>query len=96
MVATAVDNFTGSYGGGVFTNNYYYPAPLGFAFQGFPPSPCVEASVADGNGTYNGLTNSTYTLTHAFIGGPPPPAPYHACGQDPDPNNSLGCNWTGC
>lgn len=69
---------------------------LGFAFLGGPPPPCAESSDADGDAVYNGLADSLYILGHGFLGGPAPSGPFPACGQDPDPGASLGCNMSGC
>ena len=41
---------------------------------------------------FNALADAVGLLGFAFSGGPPPPAPFPACGPDPDLAGSLGCD----
>lgn len=57
--------------------------------------PCHEAADADRSGGVT-LGDILYCLDHCFGPGPPPSAPYPACGIDPDFPGTLGCGPTGC
>jgi len=63
-------------------------AALGFLFAGGRLG-CLDAADDDGSGEID-ITDPIYSLGFSFLGGPPPPAPFPACGEDPraDP---LGC-----
>jgi hypothetical protein len=50
---------------------------------------CLDASDTDGNGEVN-ISDPATSLNYQFGVGPPPPAPYPACGLDPD-YDSLDC-----
>lgn len=50
-------------------------------FRGEPRAACRDALDCDGNGRRE-VTDGIYGLTHQFLGGPPPPAPYPGCGRD--------------
>ena len=59
-------------------------------------SPCLEAADVDGDGTVMALFDGLSLLSHGFLGGPTPSAPYPLCGIDPNPMTSLGCGIAGC
>ena len=44
---------------------------------------------ADGDGTFNGLSDGIYILTHQFLGGPPPPCLESADADDDAVFNGL-------
>ncbi|MCZ6795216.1 MAG: hypothetical protein O7J95_16550, partial [Planctomycetota bacterium] len=62
---------------------------LSWLFRGEAEPNCLAATNADGVGAVN-ITDPIYLLTHLFLGGPPPVAPFPDCGAGPtaDP---LGC-----
>ena len=66
-----------------------------WGFQGLNMPPCIEACDGDANGTFNALIDGLFIASHQFLGGPPPPAPFPACGADPQLETSLGCE-EGC
>ena len=65
---------------------------LDHQFLGGPELVCLESGDADGDGFFSGLNDALYVLSHGFTGGPSSPAPFPACGEDPDLVDSLGCN----
>ncbi len=68
-----------------------------YGFLDGPSPPCLEAADADGSSSLNALADGLTILNHAFAGGTPPPAPFPNCGDDPDPDGSLGCaSQAGC
>ena len=72
---------------------------LNYVFvPGSPSPPCLESADVDGNGNLNPLADAIFALGCQFVPGSPcPPEPYPACGPDPDPTNTLGCNkFPGC
>ena len=52
------------------------------------------AADADDSGVLD-LADGIYSLEYQFLSGPPPVAPFPACGEDPSPG-SLGCDGTSC
>ena len=84
-------------GNGIFAGLVDALTILEFGFLNGPEPPCLEATDADGDGIFNALSDATHILEHNFLFLAPPPAPYPACGFDPDPAGSLGCNaHSGC
>ena len=64
-------------------------------FQGAAGVGCDEACDSNGDGK-TGIDDAIYLIDHLFKGGMPPPAPFAACGGDPDPGISLGCTRVAC
>ena len=62
---------------------------LFFLFQGTVVT-CRDAADADDNGTAE-VTDAIYVLQYLFLNGPPPPAPFPACGVDPTADNLAPC-----
>lgn len=56
--------------------------------------PCHDAADTDDSGTLN-ITDGIYLRNYLFYGGPPPPAPFPACGGD-ETQDSLTCTDGGC
>jgi hypothetical protein len=56
---------------------------------GGPPSACPEAADSNGDGTLD-LSDAIYTIGWLLQGGQAPPAPFPACGTDPEPDG-LPC-----
>lgn len=54
------------------------------------PLPCLEATDSD-NDAQLGIGDGIYLLTHLFVSGPAPSAPYPQRGADPEEESSLGC-----
>lgn len=51
---------------------------------------CASAADADDSGSLE-VTDALYLLRYLFLAGPPPPAPFEACGDDPTPD-ALPCS----
>jgi hypothetical protein len=51
---------------------------------------CADAADADDTGVIE-ITDAIFLLSHLFLGGGPPPAPYPGCGHD-GTDDSLGCD----
>jgi hypothetical protein len=67
-----------------------------FLFLGGPSPTCLDAADADDNGTLN-LTDGVRILNHLFLGSGPLPGPGPGdCGQDPTPDDPLGCAEYSC
>ena len=58
--------------------------------EGSATPPCRDSANANGLGSID-LTDGVFVLLHLFSGGPPPPAPYPACGTPSETIESLGC-----
>ena len=69
-------------------------ATLGYLFLG-EPLPCPAAADSMGEGGPLIITKPIFTLRFLFMGGPPPPAPFPACGPVPDADDSF-CFERGC
>ena len=64
-----------------------------FLFQGGVLPPCLEACEVNADGTLD-LADPLSIGNYLFTGGPPPPAPFPACGTvggSPDCNSFDGC-----
>src|SRR6266850_850628 len=58
---------------------------FGFLFLSNPTRlDCPSAADANGEGTLD-ISDGVYLLGFLFLGGTAPPAPYPACGTDPNP-----------
>jgi len=64
-------------------------AALGYLFGG-QGIPCLDAADINDDGGLN-IADPITLLQYLFAGGPPPPAPFEACGGDPTPPG-LGCD----
>ncbi len=53
-------------------------------------SPCDDASDANDDGVYPDIADPIYLLNYLLLAGPPPAAPFPACGIDPT-LDTLGC-----
>lgn len=69
---------------------------LGYLFLGNTELPCEDAADVDDDATLQ-LTDAVRTLTFIFLSGPPPAAPFEACGEDPTVGDALSCrSYTAC
>ena len=53
-------------------------------------SQCMDAADADDGGTVN-IADAVYVAQYYFRDGPPPKAPFPACGSDPTGTDALNC-----
>ena len=67
---------------------------LGHLFLGLQ-LPCPAAADSTGEGDHLVITKPIYTLQFLFMGGPPPPAPFPACGPVEGADDSF-CYERGC
>jgi dockerin type I repeat protein len=51
---------------------------------------CKDAADADDSGAVN-IADAVYLANYYFKHGPPPPAPFPACGADPTGTDTLDC-----
>ena len=65
---------------------------LRWQFLGAAAPPCMEAANMNDDAMVD-MSDAIYILNWLFRGGSEPPAPYPDCGPDPDPRNSIGCDW---
>lgn len=63
---------------------------LGFLFLGDSATTCLDTMDSDDNAAIE-ITDAILLLTHLFLGGRPPAAPYPGCGTDPTAD-SLPCD----
>ncbi|MCA8962604.1 MAG: hypothetical protein KDC38_18895 [Planctomycetes bacterium] len=56
---------------------------------------CVETLDVDGTGGIS-ISDAFLLLTHLFLGGPEPAAPYPDCGLEPSGGSFLGCSVYSC
>ncbi|MFN0057394.1 MAG: SGNH/GDSL hydrolase family protein [Planctomycetota bacterium] len=69
-------------------------AALSALFESMPLM-CIDACDSNDDGDFD-LADPIYSLTHVFSLGPPPPAPFSACGVDPT-SDAIGCDaFAGC
>ena len=68
---------------------------LDHLFLGGESPECIEACEVNSDNQHD-LSDPIYLLTFLFLGGSVPEAPFPNCGVDGDPENSLGCEATGC
>lgn len=52
---------------------------------------CIEACDANGDTLGPDVSDAVFLFNYRFFDGPPPPAPFPACGRDPAVESSLGC-----
>lgn len=76
-------------GGGNITDAI---AVLNYLFAGGSAPKCLESADTNSDGSVN-IADPIFHLTYLFLGGPAPAAPGpDACGPDPSPATSLGCD----
>jgi hypothetical protein len=68
---------------------------LGMLFREEGVAPCREACDSNGD-SLNDISDAIHLLMYLFLGGRAPPAPFPGCGEDPDPDASLGCEMLTC
>ena len=61
---------------------------LGYLFVGEASLDCEESADSNSDGVMN-IADAIYTFEHLFFEGPPPAAPFPACGEDT--GGPLGC-----
>jgi hypothetical protein len=70
---------------------------LSYLFQEGAAPPCLAACNFDGGARGSlSVVDAVYLLRHAFLGGPPPPAPFPSCGPGTAGDERLGCARAGC
>lgn len=67
---------------------------LQYLFLGGERPSCLAACDSNRDDSLD-ITDAIHTLNHLFLGGLPPPAPYPACGENPEPGR-LSCEIAGC
>lgn len=60
-------------------------------FQDASRLDCLDAADVDDDGFVE-ITDAVYLLRNLFSVGPPPPAPYQECGEDPTDDDGIGCD----
>ena len=65
-------------------------ASLSFQFLGDFSPPCLDAVDTDDSGKID-VSDPILSLTHQFLGGPPPAPPFAECGGDPT-DDTLTCS----
>jgi len=65
---------------------------LGYLFRDGPEPTCMEAANVNDDRSID-IGDVIYILGYIFRGEEPPKAPFPDCGEDPDPENSLGCSY---
>jgi hypothetical protein len=63
---------------------------LGYLFGGGATPGCLDAADADDNATVN-IGDAIGILSHLFGGAGDLPPPFDTCGEDPPPEDGLGC-----
>ena len=68
---------------------------LNFLFSGGTEPACAAAADTNRSGSID-MTDAIQILNFLFLGGEGPPAPGLACGEDPTPDDELGCETFDC
>ncbi len=63
--------------------------------QGSEQSNCLEACNAN-NDDSNDISDAIFLFNFLFVDGEPIEPPYPGCGEDPQPDDSIGCDRTAC
>lgn len=63
---------------------------LRYLFSGAPPLACMKAADVDDGGRIR-IKDAVYLLRYFFLGGDPPPEPFHSSGLDPTPDGLDEC-----